>query len=104
MKSEKRFGSSPTNTRPAFPGVSITSVSPPTIERPLTANELAEIVPLHPVTILRWAREGRIPHRRLSARKVFFLPSEINVWLASGSTFYTEPAVCAAPTEQREAA
>jgi len=59
-----------------------------TIERPLTAQQLAGIVPLHPVTLLRWAREGKIPHRRLSARKVVFLPSEINAWLASGSNLY----------------
>ncbi|WP_084214450.1 helix-turn-helix domain-containing protein [Terriglobus sp. TAA 43] len=53
------------------------------IERPLTAQELAEIVPLHPVTLLRWARENKIPHRRLSARRIVFIPSQINHWLAS---------------------
>jgi predicted DNA-binding transcriptional regulator AlpA len=62
----------------------------------LTAQELSRIVPLHPVTILRWAREGRIPHRRLSARKVIFLLPEINEWLASGSSLYSEPATRAA--------
>lgn len=70
----------------------------------LTAQELSGIVPLHPVTILRWAREGKIPHRRLSARKIVFLPSEINAWLASGSTLYTDPATRAASTDEREAA
>ena len=60
----------------------------PAIERPLTAQQLAEIVPLHSVTLLRWAREGKIPHRRLSARKIVFLPSEINAWLVSGSNLY----------------
>lgn len=60
----------------------------PAIERPLTAEQLAAIVPLHPVTLLRWARQGRIPHRRLSPRKVVFLPSEINRWLADGSGLY----------------
>lgn len=64
----------------------------PAIETPLTAQELSKIVPLHPVTILRWAREGRIPCRRLSARKVLFLPSEVSRWLSSGSSLYTEPA------------
>lgn len=58
------------------------------IEVPLTAQQLAAIVPLHPVTLLRWAREGKIPHRRLSARKVVFLASEINRWLADGSSLY----------------
>jgi hypothetical protein len=62
------------------------------VEKPLTAQQLSQIVPLHPVTLLRWAREGRIPHRRLSARKIVFLPSEINAWLASDSAGYTEHA------------
>lgn len=69
----------------------------------LTARELSHIVPLHPVTILRWAREGKIPHRRLSAKKIVFLPSEINAWLASRSTLYTEPATRAASTEMEAA-
>lgn len=34
------------------------------IEQPLSATELAPIIGLHSVTILRWAREGRIPLRR----------------------------------------
>lgn len=51
------------------------------IERPLTAKELALILGLHSVTLLKWAREGKIPSRRLSARKVVFLPSEVNKWL-----------------------
>ena len=66
------------------------------IEKPLTAQELAKIVPLHPVTILRWAREGRIPHRRLGARKVLFLPSEVQKWIELGSNLYPEYAVRAA--------
>ena len=76
----------------------------PIVTSMLTAQELSRIVPLHPVTILRWAREGKIPHRRLSARKIVFLPSEINTWLASGPTLYTEPATRAASTDEGEAA
>ena len=60
-------------------------------EVPVTAKQLAGIVPLHPVTLLRWAREGKIPHRRLSARKIVFLPSEIRRWLADGSGRYSGP-------------
>jgi len=75
----------------------------PAIERPLTAQELSQIVPLHPVTLLRWCREGRIPHRRLSPRKVVFLPKEINAWLLSGAAFYTEPATHAAQPERTAA-
>jgi excisionase family DNA binding protein len=58
------------------------------IERPLSATELAQVIGLHSVTILRWAREGKIPHHRLSARKIVFLPSEINRWIAAGSGLY----------------
>ena len=61
------------------------------IERPLSATELAPIIGMHSVTILRWAREGRIPHHRLSARKIIFLPSEISHWLAGGSGLYSVP-------------
>jgi excisionase family DNA binding protein len=53
------------------------------IERPLTAAELAPILGLHKVTLLKWAREGKVPCRRLSARKVVFLPSEVNKWLTN---------------------
>jgi len=62
----------------------------------LTAQELSQIVPLHPVTILRWAREGRIPHRRLGPRKIVFLLSDVNAWLDSNRAGYTEQAVRAA--------
>ncbi len=91
------------STSPAVSGVSITP-STQTIERPLTAQELAEIVPLHPVTLLRWAREGRIPHRRLGPRRVVFIPSQIQTWLASGSNLYPETVSCAASTHESEAA
>lgn len=63
------------------------------IEVPLTAAQLAPLIHLHRVTVLRWAKEGRIPCRRLSARKVLFIPSEVNRWLSSG---YTELATRAA--------
>lgn len=63
------------------------------IVRPLSAAELAPQLGLHSGTLLRWAREDRIPHRRLSARKIVFIPSEVDAWLASG---YTDSAVRAA--------
>ena len=56
-----------------------------TIDLFLTAPEAATVIPLHPVTILRWAREGRIPHRRLG-RKVVFPLSQLNAWMESGYT------------------
>jgi excisionase family DNA binding protein len=59
----------------------------------LTAKEAAQIARLHPVTLLRWAREGRVPHRRLSSRKIVFPRSQLTAWLESG---YTDSTVRAA--------
>lgn len=62
----------------------VSATVPTPIEVPLTATQLAPLIHLHRETILKWAREGRIPHRRLGARKVLFLPSEVSAWLSSG--------------------
>jgi len=58
-----------------------------TFEPLLSADSAAALLGIHSVTLLRWAREGRVPHRRLG-RKVKFRASQLNAWLASG---YTEP-------------
>ncbi len=58
----------------------------------LTSVDAARLLSLHPVTILRWAREGKIPHLRLG-RKVMFRASELNAWCVSG---YSTSAVHAA--------
>ncbi len=58
----------------------------------LTSVDAARLLSLHPVTILRWAREGKIPHLRLG-RKVMFQASELNSWCVSG---YSTSAVRAA--------
>lgn len=52
----------------------------------LTSKEAARIARLHPVTLLRWAREGKVPHRRLSARKIVFPSAQLKAWLESGYT------------------
>lgn len=52
----------------------------------LTSKEAAQIARLHPVTLLRWAREGKVPHRRLSARKIVFPLGQLKAWLESGYT------------------
>jgi excisionase family DNA binding protein len=51
----------------------------PSFEPLISASEAGQLLGLHPVTLLRWAREGRIPHRRLG-RKVTFRASELNAW------------------------
>ena len=59
----------------------------------LTTKEAAQIARLHPVTLLRWAREGRVPHRRLSSRKIVFPRGQLTAWLQSS---YTDSTVRAA--------
>jgi excisionase family DNA binding protein len=55
----------------------------------LSAVDAGNLLGIHPVTLLRWAREGRVPHRRLG-RKVRFRASELDSW---NTTLYTERAV-----------
>lgn len=55
----------------------------------ISATEASELLGIHPVTLLRWAREGRVPHRRLG-RKVTFRASELDSWYR---TEYTGSAV-----------
>jgi excisionase family DNA binding protein len=59
----------------------------------LTAKEASRIARIHPVTLLRWAREGKVPHRRLGSRKILFPSKPFSEWLESG---YTDNAVRAA--------
>lgn len=66
--------------------------TPQTIDLLLTAEEAARLLRLHPVTVLRWARGGKIPCRKMG-RKVLFPLSLLNSWVASG---YTDSAVRAA--------
>lgn len=74
------------------------------IETPWNAQQLAAFLGMHKVTVLKWTREGRIPHRKLSARKILYIPQQIREWLVvSGSNPYTEPVGRAASSE-REAA
>jgi excisionase family DNA binding protein len=69
-----------------------TSENQPQFESLLAPALAARLLDIHPVTLLRWAREERIPCHRIG-RKVKFRASELNAWLASG---YTKRAVRAA--------
>ena len=51
----------------------------------ITAGEVALMLHAHPVTILRWAREGLIPCHRIG-RKVLFRASTLNAGLANTYT------------------
>jgi excisionase family DNA binding protein len=50
-----------------------------TFEPLISAVEAGQLLGIHPVTLLRWAREARIPHCRLG-RKVKFRVAELNAW------------------------
>ena len=56
----------------------------------LTAAEVASLLRLHQVTVLKWAREGKLPHRKLGTRRVVFPLSLLTKWIESG---YTDSAV-----------
>lgn len=62
----------------------MSAISISSTEKFLTAKEAAPIARIHHVTLLRWARAGRVPHRRLSARKIVFPMGQLNAWLESG--------------------
>jgi len=55
----------------------------------LSADDAGKLLGLHPVTLLRWARENRVPHHRLG-RKVRFRATELNKWCM---TLYNDGAV-----------
>jgi excisionase family DNA binding protein len=65
----------------------------------ITATEAAVELRVHPVTILRWAREGRIPHLRLG-RKVLFSSARLMSWLSSN----TLVAPFVSPNQERKGA
>ena len=65
----------------------------------ITAAEAAIELRVHPVTILRWAREGRIPHLRLG-RKILFSSARLMSWLSSN----TLVAPFVSPNQERKGA
>lgn len=58
----------------------------------LSSSEAAKLLTVHPGTLTRWAREGRVPAHKLG-RRVAFRASELNAWLSAG---YADRAVRAA--------
>lgn len=49
-------------------------------ERPLNSKEAAEFLSIHPKTLERFAREGRVPARRIG-KLLRFYTSELDAWL-----------------------
>lgn len=56
--------------------------SSPFFERLLPVSDAAVLLGVHPVTLRKWAREGRVPSHKLG-RKVAFRVSELDAWLNS---------------------
>lgn len=45
------------------------------------ARDIAQMANVSLQTVLKWAREGKIPHHRISARCLRFSVEEVNAWL-----------------------
>jgi len=45
------------------------------------AKDIAQLANVSLQTVLKWARENRIPHHRISARCLRFDVVEVNAWL-----------------------
>jgi excisionase family DNA binding protein len=45
------------------------------------AKDIAQLANVSLQTVLKWAREDRIPHHRISARCLRFSIDEVNHWL-----------------------
>ena len=45
------------------------------------AKDIAQLANVSLQTVLKWAREGKIPHHRISARCLRFSIEEVNHWL-----------------------
>ena len=52
----------------------------------LTAQVVADILDVHPETVLRWTRRGEIPARRLPGGQIRFREDEIEEWLDERAT------------------
>jgi predicted DNA-binding transcriptional regulator AlpA len=50
-------------------------------ERPVTAREMAPHVGISPAVLLRWARQGKVPSKKLPSGAVRFYHSEMDTWL-----------------------
>jgi excisionase family DNA binding protein len=67
-------------------------------ERLLTADEAIKLIPIHPNTLLLWARQRKIPSIPVG-RRVFFRASDLNRWLEPSC--YAGHAVLTASTERK---
>jgi excisionase family DNA binding protein len=61
----------------------------PSFEPILYVEEASTLLGLHPVTLRRWAREGRVPCHRVG-RRVSFRSTELNHWYQGQRGFILE--------------
>lgn len=54
--------------------------------RLLTAREVADLLGVHPETVLCWRRRGEIPAIRLPGGAIRFREDELDDWLAGRAT------------------
>lgn len=69
-------------------------------EKLLSADEAAELLRIHVNTLRLWAREGKVPSRRIG-RRLTFRASTLNRWLEASC--YAGNAVLTASTERKAA-
>lgn len=69
----------PLQDSPGDKGTTTMDTQTPVFEPLISAAEAGQLLGVHPVTLLRWAREGKVPSRRLG-RRVTFRASELNSW------------------------
>jgi excisionase family DNA binding protein len=75
--------------------------------RLMTAREVSEVVGHSPATVLRWAREGKLPAVRLPSNAIRFVPEEFERWMRArstgagvGSGGYNRPRLAAVPARE----
>lgn len=57
------------------------------MSRPLlTARAVADMLDVHPETVLRWTRRGQLPGRRLPGGAMRYREEELNRWLDERAT------------------
>lgn len=68
--------------------------APAGFEKLLTPPEAAALLQVHPVTLRKWAREGRVPSIKLG-RKVAFRASDLDLWVRSQVQYTQANRLCA---------
>lgn len=72
---------------PMLPLMDTTTTETPSefhkITRLLTAADVGYMLGMHPKTVWRYARDGKIPSKRVSPSNVRFVREDIEAWIAA---------------------